>query len=123
VALRLGTRLSDSDRSKSVRRLRSIAAKIQKKLASLNAVLVLPGAGELPPIASEVTAAPPQGPARPARFADAAGLAGIGIPCGTISGAPVSVSLWGPAGTDESLWRLASADALPLSKVEYAAIS
>lgn len=121
VALRLGTRLSDSDRSKSIRRMQSIAAKIQKKLASLNAVLVLPGAGELPPIASEVSAAPPQGPARPARFADAVALAGIGIPSGTVSGAPVSVSLWGPTGTDESLWALASACAVPPSKVEYAA--
>lgn len=122
VALRLGTRLTDSDRSKAARRMHSIAAKIQKKLTARHAVLVLPGAGELPPITSEVTAAPPQGPARPARFADAVSLAGIGIPSGAISGAPVSVSLWGPSGSDESLWQLASACSVARSRVEYAGL-
>ena len=121
VALRLGTRLSESDRSRSVRRMQSIAVRIQKRLAAQGSVQVQPGAGELPPVSSEVTAAPPQGPARPARFADAAALAGIGIPSGAVSGAPVSISLWGPPGSDESLWQLAEACAAPPARVEYAA--
>lgn len=123
VALRMGSRLSDSDRSKALRRMRSAAAKIQKKLASAHAVVVLPSAGELPPLRSRVGEPPPQGPARPARFADAASLTGIGIPVGLVSGAPMSISLCGPPGTDEALWALAQACSAAPAPVEYAAVS
>jgi amidase len=110
VALRRGAGLSSADVTRAQRRLRSLGQKILRQLVEADAVLAMPAASELPALLSDAAPAPAAdspGPARPARLANALGMAGVTLPLGRMDGAPIGVGLWAAPGADESLWELA----------------
>jgi amidase len=108
-ALDRGATITATRHGEALDQLRSAAAAVQRQLARERAVLALPAAGTLPALLCDFDEAPADDPARPARVAEALGLAGITIPVGRLRGAPVSIALWGAPGTDEALWDLARA--------------